>query len=523
MMKCVMCNVRCGLNRHPERSAKRGVEGSSARFFLPLVVAAFAFFAPASFAQQNSDIDAVKKRAELNSAKADLEEARKKRDMAVAARWKDRETANQEREMFNEKYQESKEKVDALMSERARLFEDVRVAREDLAQVKLQAEKARAEYLSLAAGPERLETLSKFQEQGVPFKVAERVEVQNKVKKEMALYRDDPLRIAKGVLDAARAEMAFTRETGVEKADLMFGTAVAQGDRMRLGGLYAMQMASTVDINGLHPAALMLPVAGEKKRIYSWQENLTPETKKNIAKVFGNVADSAFVMVPVDVLLSTELSSELANHTETTWKDDLKQFFKNGGILMYPIVTLFALGLLIFLVKFIWLMVASFGGLSTRRALKALATGDVEKARAQSAKSHGKVGKVLRTVLSKPYPGRESAEKALEELFSAEVPKIESGLTWVSVFASTAPLLGLLGTVMGMIELFDVITMHGTSDPKLLAGGISVALVTTEAGLIVAIPLQLLHTFLVNRCDALRSRMEKAGLAVLNALWIKEK
>ena len=87
--------------------------------------------------------------------------------------------------------------------------------------------------------------------------------------------------------------------------------------------------------------------------------------------------------------------------------------------------------------------------------------------------------------------------------------------------ATTAPLLGLLGTVMGMIQLFQVITMHGTSDPKLLAGGISVALVTTEAGLIVAIPLQLLHTFLANRVDGIRARMEKAGLAILNSRWIR--
>ena len=211
------------------------------------LVVAVALAAPASFAQQASDIDAVKKRAELNSAKADLEEARKKRDMAVAARWKDRETANQERELFNEKYQESKEKVDALMSERARLFEDVRVAREDLAQVKLQAEKARAEFLSLAAGPERLETLAKFQEQGIPFKLAERVEVQNKVKKEMGLYKDDPVRIAKGLFDAARAEMAFTREIQMEQAELVFGTSVAQGSRLRLGGLYAMEMGNAAD------------------------------------------------------------------------------------------------------------------------------------------------------------------------------------------------------------------------------------------------------------------------------------
>ena len=493
------------------------------QFTLAFAVTAVLSLSSIAVAQQPSDIDAVKKRAELNSAKADLEEARKKRDMAVAARWKDRETANQEREMFNDKYQESKEKVDALMSERARLFEDVRVAREDLAQVKLQAEKARAEFLSLAAGPERLETLSKFQEQGVQFKVAERVEIQNKVKKEMSLYRDDPLRIAKGVLDAARAELAFTREMNVEKAELVFGTAVAQGDRMRLGGLFAMQMANAVDINGLHPAALMLPVAGEKKRVYNWQENLTPDTKKDVAKVFANVNDSAFVMVPVDVLLSTELSSELANHQETTWKDKLRQFFKDGGIIMYPIVALFAIGLLIALWRFVWLMVRGFGGIANRRVLKALKAGDIDTARSLAAKTHGEVGKVLRTVLSKNYAGREGAEKALEELFSADVPKLESGLTWISVIAATAPLLGLLGTVMGMIELFDVITMHGTSDPKLLAGGISIALVTTEAGLIVAIPLQLIHTFLTNRADSLRSRMESAGLAVLNALWVKEK
>ena len=79
----------------------------------------------ALFAAPPSEIDVVKERAALNSAKADLEEARKKRDMAVAARWKDREAANQERELFNEKYKENKEKVEALMLERARLQEDV--------------------------------------------------------------------------------------------------------------------------------------------------------------------------------------------------------------------------------------------------------------------------------------------------------------------------------------------------------------------------------------------------------------
>lgn len=494
------------------------------KIIAPVSIAAVLLTAPLGFAQQGATVDAVKARAELNSAKADLEEARKKRDMAVAARWKDRETANQEREMFNEKYNENKEKIDALMMERARLMEDVRVAREDLAQVKLEAEKARAEFLSVSAGPERLETLSKFQEQGIPFKIPERVEVIGKSKKEMGLYRDDPLRIAKGILDVAKNELAFTREVNVEQAELIFGNSVAEGYRLRLGGIFAMQMAnSATDAEGNKQSALMLPVAGEKKRVFSWQENLTPEIKKDVAKAFEGPKGEAPVMVPVDVLLSTELSSELANHQETTWKDQLQEFFKNGGILMYPIVSIFGLGLLIVLWKFLWLTIRGYGGIRVWQTLRALDKGDIEKARTTAKKSGGLVGKVLKTVLCKEYGGRAAAEKAIESVFASAVPKIESGLTWVSVFAATAPLLGLLGTVMGMIELFDVITMHGTSDPKLLAGGISVALVTTEAGLIVAIPLQLLHTFLANRADALRGRMEKAGLAVLNALWIKEK
>ena len=77
--------------------------------FLLVILAVSLFAAPAS------EVDLVKERAALNSAKADLEEARKKRDMAVAARWKDREAANQERELFNEKYKENKEKVEALL------------------------------------------------------------------------------------------------------------------------------------------------------------------------------------------------------------------------------------------------------------------------------------------------------------------------------------------------------------------------------------------------------------------------
>ena len=467
------------------------------------------------YAAPPSEIDLVKERAALNSAKADLEEARKKRDMAVAARWKDREASNQERELFNEKYQENKEKLDALMNERARLQEDVRVAREDLAQVKSYQEQARAEFLSLAPTADRLISFEQIIDQGVPFEIPARLESLNKIKKEMELYKDNPLKISENLFALALKELAFSREIKEEQADLVFGSVVASGKRIRVGGLYALQIADS------GPMAVMLTQLGEKKRIFGWQENLTPETKEQIKNALIKTDSVNVTYFPVDVLLSTALSSEMANYTEITWKDQVLKFFKDGGILMYPILALFLLGLLIALERLFCIVLKSRNGASAK-VLKLLKEKNIESAAALQDKLKGSVGLILKEALKQKYNSREETEKALEEVFAREIPTLERGLSTISVAASTAPLLGLLGTVMGMIQLFEVITMHGTSDPKLLAGGISIALITTEAGLIAAIPLQLIHTFLSNRIDALQAKMEKAGLAVLNALWIKE-
>lgn len=483
--------------------------------FLTVVFAASLSFAQ----QQNPGDEFVKQRAALNSAKADLEDARQKRDMETASRWEDRETQNQERELFNEKYQASKETVDALMAERTRLMEDVRVAREDLSQVKAATEQARSEFLSLAAQEDRLEPLMQFRDQGVPFAIPERMDRFNRVKRNMELYKDDPLRVAKSLIELGTSEVAFTRQIEWKHGDLIFGTKLSYGDELRLGGVFAMQQAATPD----GPAALMLPVPGEKGQVFSWQDHLSPEIKDKVKTAFSATShDSSVVLVPVDVLLSTTLSSELANHKNLTWEDSFWNFMHDGGILMYPIMLLLVLGGILVVQRYVVLSVKS-GTFRYRPVLKLCEEGKVDEARAKAEKLHGSVGKVIRAALYKKYTNRADAEKAIEEVFAAETPSIEKGLSSISIMATTAPLLGLLGTVMGMIELFKVITMHGTSDPKLLAGGISVALLTTEAGLIVAIPLQLCHTLLGNKADNLTGRMEKAGLAVLNALWIKER
>ena len=109
-------------------------------------------------------------------------------------------------------------------------------------------------------------------------------------------------------------------------------------------------------------------------------------------------------------------------------------------------------------------------------------------------------------------------ESALSEAMLREAPRLERFLGALKVCAAVAPLLGLLGTVTGMINTFQVITTHGTGDPRLMAGGISEAMVTTQVGLAVAIPVMIVAAFLGRRVRNLSQDMEEKGLALMGTL-----
>ena len=110
----------------------------------------------------------------------------------------------------------------------------------------------------------------------------------------------------------------------------------------------------------------------------------------------------------------------------------------------------------------------------------------------------------------------------MQEAILHELPRLQRGLALLAVFGAVAPLLGLLGTVTGMIDTFRVITLFGTSDPKLMSGGISEALVTTEVGLAVAIPIMLLHTFLSRRVDHVIGDMEENDVHMTNIIGLQK-
>jgi len=126
--------------------------------------------------------------------------------------------------------------------------------------------------------------------------------------------------------------------------------------------------------------------------------------------------------------------------------------------------------------------------------------------------------RVLRAGLRHRGLDKAVLENALEESILKELPRLERFLTTLSVLAAIAPLLGLLGTVTGMIHTFQGITVFGTSDPRMMSGGISEALITTQLGLAVAVPVMIVHHFLDRRVEKIIADMEEKGTSLVTAM-----
>ncbi|HEY5642883.1 MAG TPA: MotA/TolQ/ExbB proton channel family protein [Woeseiaceae bacterium] len=158
----------------------------------------------------------------------------------------------------------------------------------------------------------------------------------------------------------------------------------------------------------------------------------------------------------------------------------LKDHIEAGGIVGYCIIGLGIIGLIIALLR--WLALSS----ADRKVAAQL--------KRESASTDNPLGRVLAAYESNRNADTETIELKLSEAALKEMPAITKGLLFIKVIAAVAPLMGLLGTVTGMIKTFQVITLYGAGDPKMMAGGISQALITTVLGLVVAIPMVLLHT-----------------------------
>lgn len=217
---------------------------------------------------------------------------------------------------------------------------------------------------------------------------------------------------------------------------------------------------------------------------------------------------------PLDPTLGS--AHKIEQIKETVWDE-----FKKGGPVMYPIFILAGAALLVSLLKLLFISITWLRTPSQRNLqhlFKAVTSHD-EKAVAERAKKiHGHVGTMLRAGVEHIREPRELIEEVMYEKVMAARLKLDRFLPFVAVSAASAPLLGLLGTVTGIINTFALITVFGSGDVKSLSGGISEALITTKYGLIVAIPSLLIHAFLSRMSRSVINKMEGAAVGLVNQI-----
>ncbi len=254
-----------------------------------------------------------------------------------------------------------------------------------------------------------------------------------------------------------------------------------------------------------------LTYSPDSKKLFALTHLPDRKMSKGIASYFSGKTN----MVPIDIASGESL---VGIHG----KRSILQEFKSGGKIMFPIL-LVGLVVLAFTAYKLFYLKRVHGDTDTiMGAVNDLAAkGDWPGVDAivQKHQNHNwPVVNVIRAGIGARREDRETLESVLQEAILREIPRLERGVSVMAVLGAIAPLLGLLGTVTGMIKTFQVITLYGTGDPKLMSSGISEALVATKWGLCIAVPTMLIHTLLSRRVHGVVSDMEEKAVTMSNTI-----
>lgn len=219
----------------------------------------------------------------------------------------------------------------------------------------------------------------------------------------------------------------------------------------------------------------------------------------------------------------TEASSTLSDDEQiesTSLHAAIKQKFIEGGAgFMAAVVLCLIFGLAIAIERVIYL---NLSDTNTKKFIggfeDALNNGGIEAAKEYCRNTRGPVASIFYQGLSRYDQGIDMVEKSVVSYGSVQMGLMEKGLTWIGLFIALAPMLGFLGTVIGMIQAFDNIQAAGDMSPALVAGGIKVALITTVGGLIVAMILQIFYNYCISKVEGIVNSMEDASVSLLDIL-----
>ena len=271
-----------------------------------------------------------------------------------------------------------------------------------------------------------------------------------------------------------------------KNGDLVKGHVVSLGKIARFGVLDGK-------------VATLYPTGGGSFKVWNWTEMSSEElTLATLPKT-------------IDLFMFENANKEFSPKKTKTWLETIQA----GGLIAWIIVALGGLALVLSVIRFFLLRSSRVQSDSDLEGiLHQVRQGDLESAKEICLRKSNSVTRVVGKTLASIRTKNNEIEDVISEGIITESQLIDRFGVFILVIASVAPLLGLLGTVTGMISTFDVITEIGTGNPKLLSGGISEALITTMLGLMVAIPTLLIGQFLGSMNESIKSDMEKWALAI---------
>jgi biopolymer transport protein ExbB len=230
-------------------------------------------------------------------------------------------------------------------------------------------------------------------------------------------------------------------------------------------------------------------------------------------------AESEEVAAPAPAPAPVMADDDILDEDATFHQIIKEKFIEGDPTFMTPVLLCLILGLAVALERIITLNLSTT---NTKKLLakveSALEEGGIEAAKDVTKNTKGPVASIFTQGLMRYSEGIDMVEKSIIAYGSVEMGRLEKGLVWISLFISLAPMLGFMGTVIGMIGAFDSIEAAGDISPSLVAGGIKIALLTTVAGLIVAIILQLFYNYCVAKIDSLVNDMEDASISLVDIL-----
>ena len=217
----------------------------------------------------------------------------------------------------------------------------------------------------------------------------------------------------------------------------------------------------------------------------------------------------------------TNLTETVDTEQPKTFHQGMKDRFIEGGpAWMAPILLTLIFGLAIAMERIIYLTLSATNTTKLLAGIEgALNKGGVEEAKKLCRDTRGPVASIFYQGLMRYDSGIEEVEKAVVSYGSVITGRMESGISWISLFIALAPMLGFLGTVVGMIQAFDDIAAAGDISPQIVANGIKIALLTTVFGLIVAIILQILYNYIISKVDSLINSMEDTSISFMDIMY----